>query len=328
MSRVVPVSDDALNEAADILRNGGLVAVPTETVYGLAADATNADAVARIYEAKGRPGANPLICHVANVEMALRFGLLGETAKRLADTFWPGPLTLVVPAGAMQTAPAVRAGLATIALRHPIGAMTQLSALLGKPIAAPSANTSGRLSPTRAQHVAADLGEPRRSHSRWRWLRGGAGKHHRETGRPVGSAAARRARDAVHAGDSGSIGRRRAGQRRPRKPRHPFPPLCTEHAPSTERRKCGRQAKPCWDSAPAAKPRSISAFAAISRKRRTTCSTCCGNWTGRATLASQSRQFLNTVQAVRSTTVCAGRQTPPGNNSGRLTGPLQGVTNR
>ncbi len=159
MSHVVSLSAEALNKAADILRGGGLVAVPTETVYGLAADATNADAVARIYKAKGRPSANPLICHVADIEMALRFGLLNETALRLAEAFWPGPLTLVVPGGSVQTAPAVRAGLATIALRHPIGAMAQLSALLGKPIAAPSANTSGRLSPTRAQHVAADLGD-------------------------------------------------------------------------------------------------------------------------------------------------------------------------
>ena len=159
MARVLPLSDDTLDEAVGILRDGGLVAVPTETVYGLAADATNADAVERIYAAKGRPGANPLICHVAGMDMALRFGMLDATASRLADAFWPGPLTLVLPAGAVDVAPAVRAGLATIALRHPVGAMARLSAKLGRPIAAPSANTSGRLSPTRAQHVATDLGE-------------------------------------------------------------------------------------------------------------------------------------------------------------------------
>ena len=156
---VLPTDNpDALARAADILAGGGLVAVPTETVYGLAADATNPEAVARIYAAKGRPSFNPLIAHVADAAMARTYGALDDDAETLARAFWPGPLTLVVPI-ARSLAPAVHAGLATVALRHAPGTMAALSARLGRPLAAPSANPSGRLSPTTAAHVIAGLGD-------------------------------------------------------------------------------------------------------------------------------------------------------------------------
>lgn len=145
---------------ADILA-GRLVAVPTETVYGLAADATNPLACAAIYAAKGRPSFNPLIAHVASTEQAHRHGILDERARRLAGAFWPGPLTMVVakrpdsPVCDLATA-----GLETIALRVPAAAiMRELSSASGRPIAAPSANRSGRISGTTADAVAGDLGE-------------------------------------------------------------------------------------------------------------------------------------------------------------------------
>ncbi|MEL7230166.1 MAG: L-threonylcarbamoyladenylate synthase [Pseudomonadota bacterium] len=150
---------DGMKRAAAILRSGGLVAVPTETVYGLAADATNADAVAGIYAAKGRPSFNPLIIHVDSVAMAQRYGRFDGRAHRLAEHFWPGPLTLVVPLTENHgLAPAVTAGLNSVAIRQPSGPMAALATALDHPLAAPSANSSGRVSPTMAQHVAADLG--------------------------------------------------------------------------------------------------------------------------------------------------------------------------
>jgi L-threonylcarbamoyladenylate synthase len=146
-----------LAEAARILAGGGLVAFPTETVYGLGADATNARAVARLYAAKGRPSFNPLIAHVADIAAARQAGRLTPLAERLAARFWPGPLTLVVPATALVCELA-RAGLPTIALRVPAHPAAQkLLVEIGKPIAAPSANRSGHVSPTRAEHVLADL---------------------------------------------------------------------------------------------------------------------------------------------------------------------------
>ncbi|WP_414831917.1 L-threonylcarbamoyladenylate synthase [Afifella sp. YEN Y35] len=161
-------NDELLAEAADILRAGGLVAIPTETVYGLAADATNGEAVARIFEAKGRPRFNPLIAHVADTAMAGRCGELKGDALRLAAHFWPGPLTLVVPlavpsggplAGEPVVHPLVTAGQKSIALRRPIGPTAELIARFGRPLAAPSANRSGQLSPTRAGHVLEQLGD-------------------------------------------------------------------------------------------------------------------------------------------------------------------------
>lgn len=151
---------DALDAAARVLARGGVVAVPTETVYGLAANATDGEAVARIYEAKGRPRFNPLIVHVDSLEMAGRLVDLGETGRALARAFWPGPLTLVVPmredAG---VASLVTAGLDTLAVRWPDSpALTGLIARLGHPLAAPSANRSGAVSPTTAAHVRDGLG--------------------------------------------------------------------------------------------------------------------------------------------------------------------------
>jgi L-threonylcarbamoyladenylate synthase len=146
-------------EAARILRRGGLVAVPTETVYGLAADATSDAAVARIYAAKARPKFNPLIAHVTRLEAALGQGIFSADALRLAEAFWPGPLTLVVPlAPGATVCAASRAGQPNIALRvpvHPV-ALAVLSEA-GRPLAAPSANRSGRVSPVTAAHVARDF---------------------------------------------------------------------------------------------------------------------------------------------------------------------------
>ncbi len=148
------------DQAIAMLRNGRLVAVPTETVYGLAADATNTSAVNRIYEAKGRPDFNPLIAHVAGLDMAEKYGAFDDHSRQLAMEFWPGPLTLVLPLKPQSNiAKPVTAGLETIALRHPRGIMAKLSAGLGTPVAAPSANSSGHLSPTLATHVQADLGD-------------------------------------------------------------------------------------------------------------------------------------------------------------------------
>lgn len=146
-------------EAAALLRDGGLVALPTETVYGLAADATSGTAVAGIYAAKERPSFNPLISHLPDLMAARRQGLFDANALALAKAFWPGPLTLVVPASAAcEICELARAGLDSVALRvpaHPVAhAILQVA---GRPIAAPSANRSGRISATSAAHVLADL---------------------------------------------------------------------------------------------------------------------------------------------------------------------------
>ncbi|WP_397574861.1 L-threonylcarbamoyladenylate synthase [Sphingorhabdus sp.] len=157
---VLPADDAAITAAMELLRSGQIVAIPTETVYGLAADASNADAVAKIYTAKGRPDFNPLIVHVADQSSAESLGDFSPMAHQLAQAFWPGPLTLVLPLrpGA-DIAGAVTAGLPTIALRcpaHPV--MQALLKKTGLNIAAPSANKSGGISPTRAEHVLAGLG--------------------------------------------------------------------------------------------------------------------------------------------------------------------------
>ncbi len=155
-------ADEAGTErAAHLLANGGLVALPTETVYGLGADATNPVAVARIYAAKGRPSFNPLIAHVPDIAAARRQGLLNAPALALAKAFWPGPLTLVVPISPDCTiCELARAGLYSVGLRVPDQAATlQVLRTVGRPIAAPSANRSGHVSPTSADHVLADLGE-------------------------------------------------------------------------------------------------------------------------------------------------------------------------
>ena len=158
-TRTLSFSDDAIAEAARLVLAGEPVAVATETVYGLAADASNAAAVARIYEAKGRPSFNPLIVHVPDLAAAQRIGELDAAALELAERHWPGPLTLVVPLRANSgIAAIVTAGLTTIGLRVPAHpAMQALLAATGRPLAAPSANASGSISPTRAPHVAKSL---------------------------------------------------------------------------------------------------------------------------------------------------------------------------
>jgi L-threonylcarbamoyladenylate synthase len=159
-TRILSFSDEAMAEAARLIHAGQPVAVPTETVYGLAADATNAEAVARIYEAKGRPSFNPLIVHVPDLATAERIGEFNSQARELARAHWPGPLTLVVP---LRTdagiASLVTAGLQTIALRVPAHpAMQAMLRAIQRPLAAPSANASGSISPTRAEHVLRSLG--------------------------------------------------------------------------------------------------------------------------------------------------------------------------
>jgi L-threonylcarbamoyladenylate synthase len=146
--------------AVEVLRQGGLVAVPTETVYGLAARADKAESVAAIYRAKGRPDFNPLIVHVPDVEAAERLALFDERGRLLAHTFWPGALTMVLPRrDGAPLAEAVTAGLPTVALRCPAHpAMRELLAAADLPLAAPSANRSGGVSPTTVGHVAASLG--------------------------------------------------------------------------------------------------------------------------------------------------------------------------
>lgn len=158
MADIVPEAQ-ALARASELILAGLPVALPTETVYGLAADATSGEAVARIYEAKGRPRFNPLIVHVADRAMAGRIGVLDPVSERLADAFWPGPLTLVVPLrDGSGISPLVTAGLGTVGLRMPVGFAARLIAATGRPLAAPSANSSGRVSATSAAAVAADLG--------------------------------------------------------------------------------------------------------------------------------------------------------------------------
>lgn len=157
---ILPASRKAISRASETILEGDLVAFPTETVYGLGADATNDSAVAGIFEAKNRPSFNPLIVHIKDIEMASTLGHMNENALKLARKFWPGPLTLTVPR--LPNSPAsllVSAGLDTIALRvpdHPVA--LALLAEVGRPIAAPSANMSGTVSPTTAQHVAESLG--------------------------------------------------------------------------------------------------------------------------------------------------------------------------
>lgn len=148
-----------IDRAAAILASGGLVAVPTETVYGLAARADDENAVAKIYQAKGRPDYNPLIVHVRDIEQAEQYADLPDEAKRIAEEWWPGPLTLVVPLrDDSGLAPAVTAGLETVALRAPVHpVMRDLLAQIDFPLAAPSANRSGFISPTCARHVLGSL---------------------------------------------------------------------------------------------------------------------------------------------------------------------------
>lgn len=159
--RVIPADAAGISAAALALRAGQIVAVPTETVYGLAARADSDDAVARIYRAKGRPDFNPLIVHVPDLAAARTLAVLDNRAEQLAAAFWPGPLTLVVSKRPeARLASAVSAGLPTVAIRCPAHpAMQALLRESGLPLAAPSANRSGAISPTRASHVLDSLGD-------------------------------------------------------------------------------------------------------------------------------------------------------------------------
>ncbi|HBF29316.1 L-threonylcarbamoyladenylate synthase [Rhizobium sp.] len=157
---ILPSPQAAISAALPVLEAGEVIAIPTETVYGLAADATNSQAITRIYETKGRPRFNPLICHMADLAMAERYAVFDPLSRLLAERFWPGPLTLIVPLRAGSTIhPLATAGLDTVGVRVPRGFTAQLIAAFDRPLAAPSANTSGRISPTTADHVADDLGD-------------------------------------------------------------------------------------------------------------------------------------------------------------------------
>lgn len=158
---VLPASEEAISQAARALVRGEIVAFPTETVYGLGANARDARAVTKVFAAKDRPRFNPLIVHVPDIAAAETYAAFDDTARKLAEAFWPGPLSLVLPKRpACGIAELVTAGLDTIALRVPNHAIAQaLLEATQLPIAAPSANRSGRISPTTAEHVAAELGD-------------------------------------------------------------------------------------------------------------------------------------------------------------------------
>lgn len=151
--------ETALCDAVEVLSSGHPVAIPTETVYGLAADATNPSAITSIYETKGRPQFNPLICHMASIAMAEEYATFDPLSRKLAQAFWPGPLTLILPLRQdSRIHPLATAGLDTVGVRIPRGFAAELIGAFGKPLAAPSANSSGKISSTSATHVEADLG--------------------------------------------------------------------------------------------------------------------------------------------------------------------------
>lgn len=159
--QILAVNDDTIQSAANLLKAGGLVAFPTETVYGLGANALSGSAVAKIFEAKGRPSFNPLISHVLSAEDAEQYGIMNEHARKLAHNFWPGPLTMILPKrAACEIADLVTAGLPTVAIRVPAHKIArQLLKACGFPVAAPSANASGQVSPTAPAHVVDSLGD-------------------------------------------------------------------------------------------------------------------------------------------------------------------------
>ncbi|MGE9294413.1 MAG: L-threonylcarbamoyladenylate synthase, partial [Puniceicoccales bacterium] len=161
MATILPPTDASVHQAARFLVSGDLVALPTETVYGLAADATNPEAVAKIFAAKDRPSTNPLIVHIDGPERVLDYAEpLDDRWQRMADAFWPGPLTLILPRREKRIVDAVTAGLNTVGLRVPDVEITRkVIREAGKPLAAPSANPAGYVSPTSAAHVQASLGQ-------------------------------------------------------------------------------------------------------------------------------------------------------------------------
>ena len=162
MAKIISISDnkdEALTQAEVLLREGKTVAIPTETVYGLAADATNPHAITAIYQTKGRPSFNPLICHMSDLKMAKRYAEFDPISLKLAQLFWPGALTIILPLKVdCDIHKLATAGLPTVGIRVPKGFSAELIAQFDKPLAAPSANSSGKISPTTAAHVAQDLG--------------------------------------------------------------------------------------------------------------------------------------------------------------------------
>jgi len=150
-----------IKAAANILRAGGMVAMPTETVYGLACDASNPAAVARLFNAKGRPAFNPLIAHISGPDMAMKEAKFNDIARRTANAFWPGPLTMVLPlAFTHSVCDLARSGLGTVGLRYPSHQVAiDLIAAFGGALVAPSANPSGKMSPTRARHIRDEMGD-------------------------------------------------------------------------------------------------------------------------------------------------------------------------
>jgi L-threonylcarbamoyladenylate synthase len=157
---ILQYPETAIATASATLADGLPIGLPTETVYGLAADATNPAAITRIYETKGRPRFNPLICHMSDLAMAERYAIFDPISRKLAEAFWPGPLTLVLPLRPESGIhPLATAGLVTVGIRVPQGFAGELIRAFGKPLAAPSANTSGKISATSADHVDDDLGE-------------------------------------------------------------------------------------------------------------------------------------------------------------------------
>ncbi|MBB5073505.1 L-threonylcarbamoyladenylate synthase [Bartonella callosciuri] len=157
---ILPFNNASLKEAVALLEQGRLVALPTETVYGLAGDATNERAVSSIFSMKRRPQFNPLIAHVSSIDMAERYVKIDFLSRRLMEVFWPGPLTLVLPLKAQHNIhPLTTSGLNTLAVRFPESCFAKVVQCFGRPLAAPSANQSGRLSPTSAKAVLESLGE-------------------------------------------------------------------------------------------------------------------------------------------------------------------------
>lgn len=163
MAQILRIDDsetEALARAVEVLSRGEPIGLPTETVYGLAADATNAAAITRIYETKDRPRFNPLISHMSGIGMAKRHAVFNPLAEKLADAFWPGALTMVLPLKpGSGIHPLATAGLASVAIRVPKGFAADVIEAFGRPLAAPSANRSGRISPTTARHVEDDIGD-------------------------------------------------------------------------------------------------------------------------------------------------------------------------
>lgn len=159
MTKIIPAADPAaLSMAVDLLLQDELVALPTETVYGLAGRSVSETAIARIYSAKNRPATNPLISHIADMEMAMRYVRFDPLSRQLAEAFWPGPMTLILPLREGGIHRSSTAGGNLAAIRMPEGFARQIIAKLDQPLAAPSANSSGRISPTSAAHVAVDMG--------------------------------------------------------------------------------------------------------------------------------------------------------------------------